>query len=266
MLPVLAFPAIEPVLFEFGPIAIRWYALAYVAGLLLGWWYLRTLAVRPPPVMTQRQADDLLLWATLGVLLGGRVGYVLIYNPGFYFDHPMEILAVWRGGMAFHGGLVGVLLATGLFCWRQKLSFLAVSDLVACVTPIGLFLGRIANFINGELYGRMTEVPWGVVFPNGGPKARHPSQIYEALLEGALLFLLLYVLMRFTNARDKPGLLGGVFLGGYAIVRYGVEYYRQPDTQVGLIGPGLTMGQVLCVPLFLAGLALFLWAWRKRPA
>lgn len=265
MLSAIAFPAIDPVLFEFGPITVRWYALAYVAGLLLGWWYLRSLAGRPPAAASQRQVDDLLLWVTLGVLLGGRIGYVLIYNPEFYFENPIEMLAVWRGGMSFHGGLAGVLLAIALFCWRQKLSFLAVGDLVACATPIGLFLGRIANFINGELYGRATDLPWGIVFPNGGPQARHPSQLYEAFLEGAVLFLLLYALARTTDALKKPGLLGGVFLGGYAILRFGVEYVRQPDSQIGLIGPGLTMGQLLSVPLFLAGLALFLWAWRKRP-
>ncbi|MCE2509748.1 MAG: prolipoprotein diacylglyceryl transferase [Alphaproteobacteria bacterium] len=266
MLTALAFPAIDPVLFEFGPITVRWYALAYVAGLLLGWWYLRSLARRPPATaMTERQADDLLLWVTFGVLLGGRVGYVLIYNPAFYLDHPMEILAVWRGGMSFHGGLAGVLLAIGLYCWRHGLSFLAVGDLVACATPIGLFLGRIANFINGELYGRATDLPWGFIFPNGGPKARHPSQLYEALLEGALLFLLLYALVRYADALKKPGLVGGAFLGGYAVLRFGVEYVRQPDSQIGLIGPGLTMGQTLSLPLFFAGLALFLWAWRKRP-
>lgn len=265
MLFALPFPSIDPVLVEFGPIAIRWYALAYVTGLLLGWSYLRRLAAKPPMTMTPIQTDDLLLWATLGVLIGGRLGYVLIYNPGFYFSHPLEIPAVWRGGMAFHGGMAGVLLVVALFCWRRKLSVLAVGDLVACAAPIGLFLGRLANFINGELYGRTTAVAWGIVFPNGGPEPRHPSQIYEALLEGALLFLLLYGLQRFTNARKHPGLLGGIFLGGYGLARFGVEIFRQPDMQIGLIGPGLTMGQVLSLPVLLGGVALIFWAW-KRPS
>jgi len=265
MLFALPFPAIDPVLIAFGPVAIRWYALAYVGGLLLGWRYMRHLAAKPPATMTPNQADDLLLWATFGVLLGGRLGYVLIYNPGFYLEHPVEILAVWRGGMAFHGGMAGVLLAIALFAWRQKLSFLAVGDLVAAATPIGLLLGRLANFINGELFGRTTDVPWGVVFPNGGPKPRHPSQIYEAFFEGALLFLLLYLLLRFTNIRHRPGLLGGVFLSGYGIARFGVEFFRQPDMHIGFIGPGLTMGQLLSLPVLAAGLALLFWAW-KRPS
>lgn len=265
MLPALIFPAIDPVLVSFGPVVIRWYAMAYVVSLLLGWWYVRTLAAKPPTTMTPRDTDDLLLWATFGVLLGGRLGYVLIYNLDFYLAHPMEILAVWRGGMSFHGGLAGVLIALALFCRWRKLSFLAVGDLVACATPIGLFFGRLANFINGELYGRATDMPWGMVFPTGGPQLRHPSQLYEALLEGVALFLLLFLLHRFTRASRHPGLLGGVFLSGYGIARFGGEYFRQPDTQIGLLGPGLTMGQILSVPVLLAGIALLLWAWRRRP-
>ncbi len=266
MLFAIPFPAIDPVLVEFGPFAIRWYALAYVTGLLLGWRYLRALATQAPKTMSHVQADDLLLWATLGVLLGGRLGYVLIYNPGFYLSHPMEILAVWQGGMAFHGGLAGVLLAVAIFCRQQKLSFLAVSDLIACAAPIGLFLGRGANFINGELYGRVTDFSWGVVFPNGGPQPRHPSQLYEAFFEGALLFLLLYGVVRFTQARKRPGLLGGLFLCGYGLARFGVEFFRQPDLQIGFIGPGLTMGQMLSLPVMLAGLGLIFLAWKKPSA
>jgi phosphatidylglycerol:prolipoprotein diacylglycerol transferase len=266
MLPaVLPYPQIDPVLIEIGPLAIRWYALAYLAGLLGGWRYLHWLNRRPPQVLTAPQIDDLLLWITLGVVLGGRVGYVLFYNAAYYLEHPLQALAIWHGGMSFHGGLIGVVLVIVAYAWRRRVALLALADLLACATPIGLFFGRLANFINGELYGRPTDVPWAMVFPGGGPQPRHPSQLYEAFLEGLVLFAVLFALARYTAARRRPGLLTGVFLAGYAVFRALVELVRQPDVQVGLLTGGSTMGQWLSLPLLLAGLWLIWQARRRQP-
>ncbi len=259
---VIPFPSIDPVLISFGPIAIRWYSLAYIAGLLLGWKLLRRLVLRTPAVASLDDADDYLVWATLGVILGGRFGYVLFYNTGLYLNDPLSVFAVWRGGMSFHGGLLGVILATILFCRRRGIDLWPFADRVACISPIGLFFGRLANFINGELFGRVTDVPWGVVFPRGGPEPRHPSQIYEALGEGALLFALLMWLARSEPIRRRPGFLTGVFLAGYGSVRTVVELFRQPDAHLGFLSFGSTMGQWLSVPLILAGVFLIA---RARP-
>ena len=262
MLLALPFPAIDPVLITIGPLAIRWYALAYIFGLVLGWWYVRWLAARPPPVMTREQVDDLLVWITLGVVLGGRLGYVLFYKPGYYVYHPLEAFALWHGGMSFHGGLVGVLVAGYIFSRRRGLHPLRVGDLVAAATPIGLFFGRIANFINGELFGRPSDVPWAMVFPNGGPLPRHPSQLYEAVLEGAVLFVVLFFCARSPALRDRPGMIGGIFLAGYAIARMTAELFREPDAHLGFLIAGITMGQVLSVPMLLLGVFLIV---RARP-
>lgn len=262
MLYALPFPAIDPVLIQIGPLAIRWYALAYIAGLLLGWRYVRWLSARTPPVMNREQVDDLLFWITLGVILGGRLGYVLFYKPGYYLFHPIEAFALWQGGMSFHGGLVGVLLAGYLFARREKLHPLRVGDVVAAATPIGLFFGRIANFINGELFGRPTEIGWGMVFPHGGPLPRHPSQLYEAALEGMLLFLLLFAAAQSPALRARPGLIGGMFLAGYGVARITAELFREPDAHLGFLPGGLTMGQVLSLPMILLGLFLIV---RARP-
>ena len=251
----IAFPAIDPVLVEIGPFVIRWYALAYISGLVLGWLYLRWLVQRPGWNLTQIDLDDLLLYVTLGVVLGGRLGYVLFYKPGFYLYHPGEIFAVWQGGMSFHGGLLGVLAAMALFAWRRGLSFLEIGDAVAAAVPIGLFFGRLANFINGELFGRASDVPWAMVFPHGGPAARHPSQLYEAALEGLLLFLLLFWIARQPRKPETAGRIGGLFLIGYGLARSFVELFREPDAHLGLLlGNSVTMGQILSLPMIMIGL------------
>jgi phosphatidylglycerol:prolipoprotein diacylglycerol transferase len=259
----IAFPNIDPVLVQFGPLMIRWYSLAYVAGLVLGWRYIRLLAKRPPERLHARDIDDFLVWATLGVILGGRLGYVLFYNGDYFLANPLSVIEVWKGGMSFHGGLLGVIAATLIFCRRRGIPLLVFGDLVAAAAPIGLFLGRLANFVNGELFGRVTDAPWGVVFPHGGPLPRHPSQLYEALLEGALLFVLLLVLAQCRNIRERPGVLTGVFLIGYAASRLVVEIFRQPDVQIGFLAWGSTMGQWLSAPMILAGLLLIFTARSK---
>jgi len=260
---VIPYPAIDPVVVSFGPFAIRWYALAYIAGLIIGWRYCLAMAKQTPQVARVQDIDDFLVWATLGVVLGGRTGYILFYNFDYYAAHPLEIFALWHGGMSFHGGMLGVIVALILFCRQRKIPLLAFSDIIVCAVPIGLFFGRIANFINGELWGRATDVPWAMIFPTDPDHLpRHPSQLYEAFLEGIVLFLLLFVLRYFTNARLRPGVLSGVFLFGYGTARIIVELFRQPDAQLGFLLFGVTMGQILSVPLLLVGLWLVL---RARP-
>ena len=261
----LAFPQIDPVLLQLGPIAIRWYALAYIAGLLLGWRYMRQLNAKRSHMTTPEVIDDLLTWAIIGVILGGRVGYVLFYNLPYYAAHPLQALAVWQGGMSFHGGLLGVTAVMVWFARRHKLELLRLSDLVACAVPLGLFFGRIANFINGELYGRASELPWAIIFPHGGPLPRHPSQLYEAALEGVVLFAVLAWLAWRRRSLAFPGLLTGVFLTGYALARAVVELFRQPDAQIGLLPFGTTLGQWLSLPMLLGGLYLIWWARRPAP-
>lgn len=260
----IPYPAFDPNIIAIGPIAIRWYAVAYIMGLVLGWRYCVALARRPPVFMRPELLDDFLVWATLGVVLGGRLGYVLFYKPSFYFAHPDEIVKLWHGGMAFHGGLLGVLLAIVLFCRQRGISIPRFGDLIVCAVPIGLFFGRIANFINGELWGRVTDVSWAMVFPTGGPLPRHPSQLYEATLEGLVLFLLVNGLDRFTKIRERPGALSGVFLLGYAMARSISELFREPDDFMGFLFGGFTMGQLLSAPLLLLG--LFLLARSRRAA
>ncbi len=260
----IAFPMIDPVLVEFGPIAIRWYALAYIAGLVLGWRYMIWLAGHPGALVKPQDADDFLTWAVLGVILGGRLGYVLFYKPAYYLAHPSEIVQTWQGGMSFHGGFLGVLVVTLIFCRMRKIRFWAFTDLAAAVAPIGLFFGRIANFINSELWGRTTDVSWAVVFPNGGPYPRHPSQLYEAGLEGLVLLGVLHAVWRQDRWRIKPGVLSGAFLIGYGLSRIIVEFFRQPDAHLGFFAGGATMGQMLSVPMVLAGGALIAYA-KKRP-
>ena len=259
---VIPFPSIDPVLIAFGPFAIRWYALAYIGGLLIGWRYVRALARRSPPPATEADIDDFLVWATLGLILGGRLGYVFFYKPGYFLDNPLAILQVWQGGMSFHGGLLGAVVAGFWFVHRRGIAPRPFADIMFSVAPIGLFLGRIANFINGELYGRTTDVPWAMVFPRGGPAPRHPSQLYEAFLEGAVLFVVLLVLGRRESLRRRPGLLSGTFLAGYAVARGIAEMFRQPDVHLGFLAGGTTMGQWLSLPLLALGLFLIL---RARP-
>jgi phosphatidylglycerol---prolipoprotein diacylglyceryl transferase len=266
-MPLLAipFPAIDPVAIAIGPFAVRWYALAYIAGLLIGWRYCLAAADRPPRLVRRGDIDDFLIWATLAVVLGGRIGYVLFYKPGYYVERPLEALYVWHGGMSFHGGALGVIVAIWLFTRARGIPTLAFADLVCEAVPIGLFFGRIANFINAELFGRVTDVPWAVVFPNGGPLPRHPSQLYEAVCEGLLLFLVLFVAER-TGARRHPGLISGLFLAGYGVARMSGELFRQPDAQLGYLIFGTTMGQLLSLPLLVAGIVMVLWAQRQPAA
>ena len=260
----IPFPSIDPVAIAVGPFAVRWYALAYIVGLLIGWRYCLSLAGRPPHLVNRQDVDDFLVWATLGVVLGGRIGYVLFYKPGFYVLHPLEALYLWHGGMSFHGGALGVTVAILLFTRARKLPLLAFSDIIGAAIPIGLFFGRIANFINGELYGRETDVPWAMIFPNGGPVPRHPSELYEAFCEGILLFLLLFV-AEWRGARRHPGVLTGLFLVGYAVARMSGELFRQPDPQLGFLIFGTTMGQLLSIPVLIAGVLIIVWA-RRAPA
>lgn len=263
---LLTFPPIDPVLIEIGPLAIRWYALAYLAGIMGGYYYIGWLNKRlsPAPLLNKKQLDDLIVWAVLGIMLGGRLGYVLFYKADYYFNHPQEILAVWQGGMSFHGGLLGVIVAFYLFARRQKASYLRLMDLVACAAPMGLFFGRIANFINGELYGRVASCSLCMVFPYGGSSPRHPSQLYEAAFEGASLFVLLLLLRLFSSLPQRVGALSGVFLMGYALARISIEQFRQPDAHLGFLLAGLTMGQLLSLPMALIGLYLLLNS-RKMP-
>jgi len=260
----IAFPMIDPVLVEFGPVAIRWYALAYIAGLVLGWRYMIWLARQAGSLIKPEDADDFLTWAVLGVILGGRLGYVLFYKPAYYLANPSEIIQTWQGGMSFHGGFLGVLVVTLLFCRARKIRFWAFIDIAAVVTPIGLFFGRLANFINSELWGRTTDVAWGVVFPNGGPYPRHPSQLYEAALEGVVLLVILHLVWRRDALRTAPGVISGAFLIGYGLSRIIVEFFRQPDAHLGFLAGGATMGQLLSVPMVLAGIGLIAYA-KKRP-
>jgi phosphatidylglycerol:prolipoprotein diacylglycerol transferase len=254
----LSFPEIDPVAVSIGPLTVRWYALAYVAGFVLGWRYAMRLAGRDPEHRPEaRDIDDMLPWCVLSVIVGGRLGYVLFYNLAYYMREPWDILAVWQGGMAFHGGLAGVIICFVIFARRRAIPILRLGDIIACATPIGLFFGRIANFINGELFGRPApDLAWAVTFPRGGDIPRHPSQLYEAGLEGIVLFCVLYILARRPAIRNTPGLLGGLFLSLYAVFRFVVEFYRAPDPQLGFVLGPFTMGQLLSVPMLVAGLAV----------
>lgn len=258
MMGVLAYPQIDPVLITIFGVPVRWYSLAYLGGLLLGWWWARRVAVRLAVPVTRLQIDDFLMWATFGVILGGRLGYVLFYKPMTYLSDPMAILRLWDGGMSFHGGLLGVVLAVILFCRKNRISLFRFSDMIATVAPIGLLLGRLANFINGELWGRAADLPWAMVFPYDPLQvARHPSQLYEAALEGLLLLLVLnFVVWRTSVAQRRPGLVSGLFFIGYGLSRYVVEFAREPDAHLGLLADFISMGQVLSLPMIAFGLWL----------
>lgn len=268
----IPFPDIDPVALAVGPVEIRWYALAYLAGFLLGWQYALYLAgldknKKPQERYVQKTTiDDFLPWAILGVILGGRLGYVLFYQPEMYWHDPWEIPKVWHGGMSFHGGAVGMIASMVIYAFVKKLPLLRLTDIVCCAVPIGLFFGRIANFINGELFGRQTTVQWSFVFPRGGDFPRHPSQLYEAALEGFLLFVALFALARMEKVRNRPGVLSAVFLIGYGITRIIAEFYREPDIQLGFIVGAYTMGQVLCVPMILGGLVLLFYVRSRERA
>ena len=256
---------LDPVALDLGFFHLRWYSLAYIGGILIGWWYLLKLIQRPVAPMSPKQLDDLILYATLGTILGGRLGYVFFYRPDFYLANPLKILQLWDGGMSFHGGVIGVSLGIIYLSWKYGLNWLRAHDYVACVVPIGLFLGRLANFVNGELWGRPADVPWAMIFPHGGEVPRHPSQLYEAGLEGLLLFAVLAYLFWRTSARLRPGMLVGTFLLGYGLSRFFVEMFRQPDVGLENLGWGLTMGQTLTVPMIAGGACLIARAARIQP-
>jgi phosphatidylglycerol:prolipoprotein diacylglycerol transferase len=270
-----AFPdlGLSPVIFHFGNFALRWYSIAYLAGIFVGFWYLLKLLKQPGAPMARRHADDLVFYAALGIILGGRIGYVLFYNLGEYVRHPIEILKLWDGGMSFHGGVIGTSLGIFYFAHKEKLSWLRIHDYVACCAPFGLFFGRLANFVNQELWGAPTTVPWAIRFQEFnefgqrylGPP-RHPSQLYEAFLEGIVLFCILAWMFWKTDARYQPGKLVGAFLFFYGVFRFGVEFIREPDQQLIRFSQatGLHMGQWLSIPLILLGLYLMLTAKKRR--
>lgn len=256
---------LNPTALDLGFFAVKWYSLAYLAGILIGYWYLLKLIARPGSPMARRHADDMIFYATLGIIIGGRLAYVIFYQPEI-LAQPLDILKLWNGGMSFHGGVIGVSLGILYLARKEGLSWLRVHDYVACCVPFGLFFGRLANFVNGELWGKETDVPWAMVFPTGGPFPRHPSQLYEAVLEGVLLFAILAFAFWRTKARYQPGLLVGLFLFFYGLFRFGVEYFREADAQLMEFAArtGLHMGQWLCVPMILGGAWLIATAKRRR--
>ncbi len=281
-MPAFVFPEIDPIAVQLGPLAVRWYGLAYFAGILLGWHYARRLARDEKlwggkPALSVAEIDDFLLWLVVGVVLGGRIGYALFYEPGHYLDDPLAFFKLWQGGMSFHGGLIGTILAMTVFALRRGIPVLSLFDVAAASVTFGLFFGRVANFINGELWGRTTDVPWGVVFCNAtieaangfcpaGLEPRHPSQLYEAALEGVVLFIVLRILTHRFGSLTRPGLTGGAFIAGYGAARIAVEFVREPDPQLGAIVGFFTMGMLLSVPMVLVGLGAMVWAARRGPA
>ena len=256
---------LSPIALDLGFFKLRWYSLAYIAGILVGWWYLMRLIAQPGAPMAKRHADDFVFYLTLGIILGGRLGYVLFYKPEMLMT-PLEVVKLWEGGMSLHGGFLGVIIGLWLFCRKNGLNMLRVCDVVAVATPFGLLFGRLANFVNGELWGRPTTLPWGIIFPGAGPEPRHPSQLYEALLEGLLLFAILWVMFWKSQARYQPGKLVGAFIFFYGSFRFGLEFIREPDAQLSRFAEvtHLHMGQWLSLPMILGGLYLMATAARRR--
>ncbi len=262
LLAILPFPNIDPVAFSIGPLAVHWYGLAYVAGILIGWFYASRLVANPAhwrggvAPMTKAHLDDFLVWIAVGIVLGGRLGYILFYDFARVVENPIRAIEIWNGGMSFHGGLIGSIVAMILFARRNAIPVWTMFDVIAAVVPFGLLFGRIANFVNGELWGRLSSMPWAIVFPTGGPFARHPSQLYEAALEGGVLLLVLALMIFRFKALKVPGLVAGTFVIGYALSRIFVEFFREPDAQLGyLLGTGwLTMGMVLSLPMVAVGI------------
>jgi len=268
---LIDFPVFNPVAVSLGPVVIRWYALAYIVGIVLGWIYARSLIKKErlwggPAPITLPQLDDFILWVTIGIIVGGRTGYVLFYNLPFFIAHPAEIFELWKGGMSFHGGFLGCVAAVILFARSNNVSIPSLGDITTAVAPIGLFLGRLANFINSELWGRPADpsLPWAMIFPNGGPLPRHPSQLYEAGLEGIVLFTVLAIMIR-MGALKRPGLILGSFITLYGFARITGEFFREPDPQLGFLWGGLTMGMLLSVPMIIVGAIIIVASARHRP-
>jgi phosphatidylglycerol:prolipoprotein diacylglycerol transferase len=258
---MIPYPNIDPVFLRLGPLQFRWYGLMYLLGLAAAYFVIKSRAAAKNIALAREQIYDLIFYAAVGVFLGGRLGYCFFYNFSYYLEHPLKIFAVWEGGMSFHGGLLGTVVALWLFSRRRGIPPATIADLAATGAPIGLGLGRIGNFINGELYGRPTDVPWCMVFPGGGPQCRHPSQLYEAGLEGALLFVVVWVLGRYPT---PPGTIFWTFIAGYGLSRFVVEFFRQPDLHLGFVLGPFSMGQVLSLPMILLGAFMLAWGFRKR--
>jgi phosphatidylglycerol:prolipoprotein diacylglycerol transferase len=267
---VIPFPGIDPVLIEFGPFALRWYALSYIAAIFFGWWYAKRIVAngrlwgQDGAPFNPAAIDDFVVWATLGIILGGRLGYVLVYDLPKFAADPVQIFELWHGGMSFHGGFLGTVLAMVLFARARRIPVWSLIDVIAASVPPGILFVRLANFINGELYGRPTDVPWAMIFPNGGPEPRHPSQLYEGLLEGLLLFLVLRLLTHHLGRLKQPGVVSAVFAIGYGLARIFSEFFREPDAQIGFFPGGFTMGMILSVPVVLVGIGLLLWSTRRK--
>jgi phosphatidylglycerol:prolipoprotein diacylglycerol transferase len=248
------FPEISPVIFSIGNLSLRWYALAYLIGIISVWLLTKRNIAKYNISISTEQLDDIVFYSTLGVILGGRIGYILFYGKDYFFNNPLEIFAIWHGGMSFHGGIIGVIIGLLYFCNKYKINFLKITDLVALYVPIGIFLGRIANFINDELWGRVSTVPWAVKFPSGGYLPRHPSQLYEAITEGLLMFIILNLLWKKEFVRTHYGIISSIFLIIYGISRICMEFFREPDAQIGFIVNNITMGQLLSLPFLILGL------------
>lgn len=258
----LTFPQIDPVLVQIGPLAIRWYGLMYLIGFAFAMWLANRRAEQPGSGWTKDQVSDLLFAGFLGVVIGGRIGYVLFYNFDLFLANPLYLFKVWTGGMSFHGGLLGVITAMFWYGHKNGRTFFSIADFIAPLVPFGLGMGRLGNFINGELWGRVTDVPWAMIFPTGGPLPRHPSQLYEFLLEGVVLFIILNL---FIHKPRPTGAVSGLFLLCYGSFRFFVEFFRQPDAQLGFFDGWLTMGQILSTPMILLGAAILIWAYKKKP-
>ncbi len=259
---MLTYPNIDPVAISLGPVKVHWYGLMYLVGFLAFWWLGKIRARQAHVVVKPEQVGDMLFYAVLGVVLGGRIGYVIFYNFPQFLQDPLMIFRVWQGGMSFHGGLLGVMLAMWVYQRKHGWGFWSIMDFVAPMVPIGLGAGRIGNFINGELWGRVTDLPWGMVFPQGGPLPRHPSQLYEALLEGLVLFLILW----FFSSKPRPlGAVSGLFLVGYGIFRFSVEFVREPDRHIGYLAfDWFTLGMLLTLPMIVAGLVIMFWSFKRQ--
>jgi phosphatidylglycerol---prolipoprotein diacylglyceryl transferase len=256
---------LSPIALDLGFFTLKWYSLAYLAGIMVGYWYLLKLIAQPGAPIARRHADDMIFYATIGIIVGGRLAYVLFYQPGI-LEHPMDVFKLWNGGMSFHGGALGMSVAIIYMAWKEKLNWLRFHDYIACCVPFGLFFGRLANFVNGELWGKPTDVAWAIIFPAAGPLARHPSQLYEAVLEGLLLFAILWFAFWKTKARYEPGKLVGIFMLGYGLARFFVEYYREADAQLMELAQrtGLHMGQWLTLPMIFGGAYLVATAKSRR--
>ena len=261
---MLEFPNINPIIISFDPLAISWYSLSYVVGIILGWYYIAKLIEKKYSRLKKQHIDDFITWVIIGIIIGGRLGYVIFYDPIKYFSNPIEILKTYEGGMSFHGGIIGFIIVSIIFTRKNKIKYFTLVDVSAAATPIALFLGRIANFINAELYGRVTDVPWAFIFPGSDGLPRHPSQLYEAALEGFILFFILFFCITKYEGLKKPGFISGLFLIFYSGFRLIIENYREPDAHIGLHAEFITRGQLLCIPMFILGFIVIKYSYKSN--